>query len=118
MKSPYGMFATSARWAAKPDDVAVGIDVFPFPLALFLIFGAAYFHACFSPFRCESVGVINVDVERGGHVCFWMLVPCQMENEVAPVRECVGLVVIFSGEPKPSVVIDGTFNIENSEYGS
>jgi hypothetical protein len=76
----------SPAWRpAESDDVAVRVDVSAFAFAVVLVFRSDDFHATFAPVGRDFVGIVNVDVGRGRHVCFGMFVECEMDSEVAPV---------------------------------
>ena len=63
-------------------------------VAVVLVFRSDAFHASFAPTGRDFVGIVNVEVEHGRHVFFGILVECQMDDDVAPMGEGVGRIVV------------------------
>ena len=86
-----------------------------FQFAVILVLGADDFHSGFAPVGREFVSIVDMNVQHARHVCVGEVVVCEVDDEVAPPSESVGLVVVFRREAEALVMIDRPFDIANAE---
>ena len=70
---------------------SVRVDMAALAFAVLLIRRTDDFEAGLAPVGGELVRVVDVDVQRAGHVRFGVVVVGEMNDEIAPVRERVRL---------------------------